>query len=68
VRREVWSAAAETAELSRLYDAGTIGAATRRRLQRNLDLETTRLTEGPHWQTNVSSGGLYFWLIFWLIG
>jgi CPA1 family monovalent cation:H+ antiporter len=38
--------AAESAELSRLYDAGTIGAATRRRLQRNLDLETARLTEG----------------------
>jgi len=37
---------AETAELSRLYDAGTISAATRRRLQRNLDLESTRLTEG----------------------
>jgi monovalent cation/hydrogen antiporter len=39
--------AAETAELSRLYDAGTISAATRGRLQRHLDLETTRLTEGP---------------------
>jgi len=38
--------AAETAELSRLYDAGTIGAATRRRLQRSLDLETARLAEG----------------------
>jgi monovalent cation/hydrogen antiporter len=38
---------AETAELARLYDAGTITAATRRRLQRNLDLETTRLTEPP---------------------
>jgi len=38
--------AAENAELSRLYDAGTIGAATRRRLQRSLDLETARLTEG----------------------
>jgi CPA1 family monovalent cation:H+ antiporter len=37
---------AESAELTRLYDAGTISAATRRRLQRNLDLETTRLTEG----------------------
>jgi CPA1 family monovalent cation:H+ antiporter len=37
---------AESAELSRLYDAGTINAATRRRLQRNLDLETARLTEG----------------------
>jgi CPA1 family monovalent cation:H+ antiporter len=39
--------AAETAELSRLFEAGTIGAATRRRLQRVLDLETARLTEGP---------------------
>jgi hypothetical protein len=38
---------AETAGLSRLYDAGTIGAATRRRLQRNLDLETAGLTEPP---------------------
>jgi monovalent cation/hydrogen antiporter len=38
---------AESAELSRLYDAGTIGAATRQRLQRNLDLETARLTEPP---------------------
>ncbi len=38
--------AAESAELSRLYDAGTIGAATRRRLQRGLDLETARLTDG----------------------
>jgi CPA1 family monovalent cation:H+ antiporter len=38
--------AAENAELSRLYDAGTIGAATRRRLQRSLDLEIARLTDG----------------------
>ena len=38
--------AAENAELSRLYDAGTISAATRRRLQRGLDLEIARLTEG----------------------
>lgn len=37
---------AETAELSRLYDDGIISATTRRRLQRNLDLETARLTEG----------------------
>jgi NhaP-type Na+/H+ and K+/H+ antiporter len=34
---------AETAELARLYDDGSITAATRRRLQRNLDLETARL-------------------------
>jgi len=39
---------AETAELSRLYEAGTISAATHQRLQRNLDLETARLTEGQH--------------------
>jgi monovalent cation/hydrogen antiporter len=38
--------AAESAELSRLFDDGTIGAATKRRLQRNLDLEAARLTEG----------------------
>ena len=38
---------AEGAELSRLYEAGTISAATRQRLQRNLDLETARLTEPP---------------------
>jgi monovalent cation/hydrogen antiporter len=38
--------AAENAELSRLYNAGTISAATRRRLQRHLDMETARLTEG----------------------
>jgi CPA1 family monovalent cation:H+ antiporter len=38
--------AAENAELSRLYGAGTIGAATRRRLQRSLDLEIARLTDG----------------------
>jgi Na+/H+ antiporter len=38
--------AAEGAELSRLYEAGTISAATRGHLQRNLDLETARLTEG----------------------
>jgi CPA1 family monovalent cation:H+ antiporter len=37
---------AANAELSRLFQAGTISAATRRRLQRSLDLETARLTEG----------------------
>ncbi|HEY7359796.1 MAG TPA: hypothetical protein VH642_03225, partial [Streptosporangiaceae bacterium] len=40
--------AAENAELSRLFQAGAISAATRRRLQRGLDLETARLTEGQH--------------------
>ena len=38
--------AAENAELARLYQAGTIGAATRQRLQRALDLEAARLTDG----------------------
>ncbi len=38
--------AVENAELSRLFDTGTISAATRRRLQRSLDLEAARLTEG----------------------
>ena len=37
---------AENAELSRLFEAGTIGAATRERLQRGLDLEAARLAEG----------------------
>jgi hypothetical protein len=32
--------------LSRLFEAGTIGVATRQRLQRSLDLEITRLAEG----------------------
>jgi len=44
LRREL--IAAENAELSRLFEAGAISAATRQRLQRNLDLEATRLTEG----------------------
>jgi monovalent cation/hydrogen antiporter len=38
--------AAENAELTRLYDEGAIGAATRRQLQHALDLESTRLTDG----------------------
>ena len=38
--------AAENAELSRLFEAGVISAATRQRLQRSLDLEPARLTEG----------------------
>jgi hypothetical protein len=37
--------AAQNAELSRLFEAGTIAEATRWRLQRRLDLEITRLTE-----------------------
>jgi Na+/H+ antiporter len=38
--------AAQNAELSRLFEDGTISAAARRRLQRSLDLEVARLTEG----------------------
>ena len=40
--------AAENAELTRLYQNGTISAATRQRLQRNLDLEATRLSDEQH--------------------
>ena len=39
---------AENAELARLYEDGTISAATRQRLQRNLDLEATRLSDEQH--------------------
>jgi CPA1 family monovalent cation:H+ antiporter len=38
--------AAEHAELSRLYRSGTISESTRSQLQRALDLETTRLSDG----------------------
>jgi CPA1 family monovalent cation:H+ antiporter len=38
--------AAENAELSRLFDTGTISAGIQQQLQRSLDLELTRLTEG----------------------
>ena len=38
--------AAEGAELARLFDAGEISVATRQRLQRSLDLEISRLTDG----------------------
>ena len=38
--------AAENAELARLFETGTISAATRQRLQRGLDLDLARLTEG----------------------
>jgi len=38
--------AAENAELARLFETGVISTATRQRLQRGLDLELTRLTEG----------------------
>ena len=40
--------AAEHAELARLYDDGTVTAATRQRLQRDLDLEATRLSDDRH--------------------
>ncbi len=39
--------AAETAELARLFDEGTIGAPARQGLQRSLDLELAHLTEAP---------------------
>jgi monovalent cation/hydrogen antiporter len=39
---------AENTELTRLYEDGTISAATRQRLQRGLDLEATRLSDEPH--------------------
>ncbi len=44
VRRELVTA--ESSELTRLFEAGTISADTRQRLQRGLDLELTRLAEG----------------------
>jgi hypothetical protein len=45
VRREL--IAAEHAELSRLYQGGSISESTRSQLQRALDLETARLSDGP---------------------
>jgi CPA1 family monovalent cation:H+ antiporter len=44
MRREL--IAAEQAELSRLYQSGTISESTRSLLQRALDLETARLSDG----------------------
>jgi monovalent cation/hydrogen antiporter len=46
VRRELITA--ESGELTRLFEDGTISADTHHRLQRGLDLELTRLTEGQH--------------------
>jgi monovalent cation/hydrogen antiporter len=46
LRRELIGA--EHTELARLYDLGIITAATRQRLQHNLDLEATRLSDEPH--------------------
>ncbi|AHH94200.1 Na+/H+ antiporter [Kutzneria viridogrisea] len=43
LRRELLSV--ETAELTRLYEAGTIDDGTRRRLQRTIDLESARLDD-----------------------
>jgi CPA1 family monovalent cation:H+ antiporter len=40
--------AAEHAELARLYEDATISQATRQSLQRNLDLEATRLSDDHH--------------------
>ncbi len=39
---------AENAELARLYEDGTISAASRQRLQRGLDLEAARLSDQHH--------------------
>jgi Sodium/hydrogen exchanger family len=39
---------AENAELARLYENGIISAAIRQRLQHNLDLEATRLSDDQH--------------------
>ena len=39
--------AAETAELARLFNDGTISSQARRGLQRTLDLELARLTDAP---------------------
>jgi monovalent cation/hydrogen antiporter len=46
LRRDIIGA--ENAELTQLYDNGAISAATRQRLQRNLDLEATRLGDEQH--------------------
>ena len=40
--------AAENAELTRLYDDGTISQPTRQRLQRGLDLEPARPGDDQH--------------------
>lgn len=45
LRRDVLSV--QRAELGRLFDAGTIGDATRRRIERGLDLEDAGLGDGP---------------------
>jgi CPA1 family monovalent cation:H+ antiporter len=50
--------AAENAELSRLFDTGRISAAIKQRLQRSLDLELIRLTEGQR-ERPAPSGGRY---------
>ena len=42
------SSRVENAELDRLYENGTISAATRQRLQHALDLEATRLSDEQH--------------------
>ena len=39
--------ATENAELARLFEDGTISAATRQRLQQSLDLDVTRLAQRP---------------------
>ena len=47
--RELWGdliAAEYAGAVPTLLEAGAVGAASRRQLQRNLDLEVTRLAEG----------------------
>ena len=45
MRQEVISA--QSRRLAELYAQGKLGEATHRRIQRELDLEAARLTEGP---------------------
>jgi hypothetical protein len=45
VRHEVIGA--QSRRLAELYAQGRVGEATHRRIQRELDLEAARLTEGP---------------------
>jgi NhaP-type Na+/H+ or K+/H+ antiporter len=51
LRRDLISA--ENAELARFYENGVVSAATRQRLQRNPDLETTRLSDDRHLNNRV---------------
>lgn len=50
--------AAENVELARLFEDGTISAATRQRLQQSLDLEVTRLAERQRKQHRRGTQGI----------